>query len=95
MSHDTHRMDDASLAAFATLDHAKRRTVVLCAFAKHGPMTDRQCAKAIGAGDDLNAARPRITELLDGKLLVFAGRTRCPVTKKTVRVCKVAVKEAA
>lgn len=88
MYHDSHRMDDASLSAFASLDRAKRRTVVLCAFAKHGPMTDRECASAIGAGDDLNAARPRITELLDKGLLVFAGRVRCPVTRKTVRRCK-------
>lgn len=95
MSHDTHRMDDASLAAFASLDHAKRRTVVLCAYAKHGPLTDRECAKVTGAGDDLNAVRPRITELLDDRLLKFAGRTRCPVTRKTVRVCEVAKKEAA
>ena len=39
---------------------------------------------------DMNAVRPRITELIDAGYLMEVGKIKCPVTGKTVRVVGIA-----
>lgn len=51
------------------------------------PPTDRQVAEALGFVD-LNAVRPRITELIEAGLAVEVGAVSCPVTGKTVRITR-------
>lgn len=50
----------------------------------NGPATDRQVAQGLGFSD-MNAVRPRITELLDRGEVRETGSTRCPTTGKNVR----------
>lgn len=52
---------------------------------EHGPRTDREVAREMGFGENLNAVRPRLTELIDAHRLMEVGNVRCPVTGKTVR----------
>ena len=52
-------------------------------------MTDREIKEAMGHAD-MNAVRPRITELIDAGYLMETGKVKCPVTGKTVRVVGVA-----
>jgi hypothetical protein len=51
--------------------------------------TDRDIKTALGH-EDMNAIRPRVTELLKKGLIFEAIPTRCKVTNKTVRRVKVA-----
>lgn len=51
------------------------------------PATDRQLAEALGFAD-LNAVRPRITELLALGLIAEMPGVRCEVTGKTVRTTR-------
>ena len=48
-------------------------------------LTDRQ-VMAHMRFTDMNAVRPRITELIDAGYLMEVGKVKCPVTGKTVRV---------
>ena len=48
-------------------------------------MTDRQIAEALGYSD-LNAVRPRITELVQGGILRECGTTTCETTGRPVRL---------
>lgn len=52
----------------------------------HGEATDRQIAYGMGFGENLNAVRPRITELIERGGLREVRNARCFVTGKTVRV---------
>ena len=51
---------------------------------KHGPATDRQVMIGLGF-TDMNAVRPRCTELIDANRLMEVGDIRCPTTGKMVR----------
>lgn len=53
-----------------------------------GVWTDRQIKTGLEMGD-MNAVRPRISELLERNALEVAGDTVCPVTGKTVRVVRI------
>ena len=62
------------------------------AFASGGPapgplMTDRQVKNILGL-EDMNSVRPRITEMVKKGVLTEESSTKCPVTGKTVRVCR-------
>ena len=51
------------------------------------PMTDRQIINALRV-EDVNNIRPEITRLKQQGVLIEAGKTKCPITGKTVRtVC--------
>jgi hypothetical protein len=65
---------------------SKRAEAVLAWITKHGPHTDREIAYGMGFGENLNAVRPRITELLGICKLMEVCNRKCPITKKTVRV---------
>lgn len=76
-----------SSAAFQSLDVAAREALILYAYRLAGrPMTDRDVATALGF-NDMNAVRPRCTDLIDRGLLREVGEIRCQVTGITVRVC--------
>lgn len=79
-------MHSNSIAAWRNLDTATRSRMVLDAFAKHGGMTDRQCMEALGFGD-MNAVRPRITELVQVGLLTESCNVFDSVTRRNVRCC--------
>jgi hypothetical protein len=64
---------------------SKRAAAVLAWLTERGPHTDRQVAYGMGFGENLNAVRPRITELIDLHLLMEVGDVVCPVTRKSVR----------
>ena len=70
----------------------KRQREILKAFRQRATLTDRECLTALGYSD-MNAVRPRITELIDSGVLREVGETKCPVTKKRVRLCEIAPKE--
>jgi hypothetical protein len=71
---------------------AKRRNDVFMAFIELGrPATDREICHRLGYSD-MNAARPRITELVDEGELIEWGKVRDSLTGRRVRVCK--IKEA-
>lgn len=89
MAHPTHTMHANSLAAYADLDLDPREKLCLAAYeTAAGPLTDRECAYALGF-DDLNACRPRITSLLKKGKLREWGNVKCSITGKTVRACEV------
>jgi len=75
-------------------DFTKRQREILGAFAQRVTLTDRECLAALGYAD-MNAVRPRITELIDQGVLREIGGTSCPVTKKRVRVCEIAPRKPA
>lgn len=65
---------------------SRRATAVLGWIRIYGPHTDRQIAQGMGFGADMNAVRPRVTELIQAGLLEELRDVRCPVTGKTVRI---------
>jgi hypothetical protein len=82
-----------SLAAYETgrIDRFPQRARNILALfeRKRIPMTDR--AVMIGLGHfDMNAVRPRITELVEAGVLIEVSTTIDPETKKTVRVVDLA-----
>lgn len=75
-------------------DREKRRAEVFEVYVKAGrSMTDREVCKALGY-NDLNAVRPRCSELVDEGLLIEVGKTRCPITNRRVRLMRVREREA-
>lgn len=52
---------------------------------KHGAHTDREVMNGMGF-TDMNSVRPRITELVDAKLLIEVDKVRDELTRKHVRV---------
>lgn len=65
-----------------------RRAAVLAWIQEHGPATDRQVMHGLGF-TDMNAVRPRITELLDMGLLRECGRVVDAKTGMKVRQVEV------
>ena len=62
-----------------------RASDILEHFRSGAALTDRAVKEAMWY-DDMNTVRPRITELVQAGYLREAGKTKCPVTGKTVRV---------
>lgn len=69
---------------------SKRAADVLAVYrrATH-PITDREVKDVLGFAD-MNAVRPRITELIESGLLRECGRIKDDATRKMVRVVEVA-----
>ena len=80
-------MRDHSLKAFAEeeVKLSAREQAIYDHLKKHGPRTDRELAAALGFGENLNAVRPRVTELIAATRLMELAPVRDPVTGKTVR----------
>ncbi len=88
MTHLSHTMHENSLEAYRSEEPklSRRALAILTWITEHGPRTDRQVAQGMGFGNDMNAVRPRISELIEsGKLMEVTSR-KCPDTRKTVRV---------
>jgi hypothetical protein len=67
------------------VDKDKRKAEIMDAFEREGkPMTDRQLARYLGY-QDLNAIRPRVTELIAEKKLREYSTVICETTKRPVR----------
>ncbi|NLF40951.1 hypothetical protein GX586_16025 [bacterium] len=77
------------MRAFRSLDSGGRRAIILRAFSEHGAMTDRVLCAVLGFSD-MNAVRPRVTELVHAGQ-VIEERTVCDeVTGRRVRLCRLA-----
>lgn len=88
--HAVHRMHENSLDAYG-VEREKlgpRARAVLAWVRGHGPATDRDIMRGLGFSDP-NAVRPRVTELVEYRLLVETGRRVDSITRKTVRVVDV------
>ena len=67
---------------------SRRAQMVLDWVRANGRATDRQIVDGLGFRD-MNACRPRVTELVQMGALVEVGTVTCPVTHKTVRLVDV------
>lgn len=78
---------DNSIAAYRAQERklSARAVAVLAWVTEQGPRTDREVAYGMGFGENLNAVRPRITELIERGSLLEVCNVKCPVTGKTVR----------
>ena len=81
-------MHKNSLAAFNSLDTKTRKHIILRLYELHGPQTDRQILQKLDFYD-MNAVRPRISELIDEGILKECGDTLDEETGRTVRVVRV------
>ncbi len=78
------RMHANSLAAYDTTDFGDReRAIIQCLGHSSVPLTAREIAQRLGFSD-LNACRPRLTELRDAGHICECGSVKCPVSHKTV-----------
>lgn len=86
-AHLDHRMHEHSLKAYAEEERklGKRAQAIYDRVKQFGPHTDRELAAALGFGENLNAVRPRVTELIAATRLMELAPVRDPVTGKTVR----------
>lgn len=66
-------------------DLKSRSLAILVEIRKNGPGTVRQIKDRMGF-TEMNAVRPRITELVEDKLLREVDNVKCEVTGKTVCV---------
>jgi hypothetical protein len=71
----------------------KRHQKVISALRQGGTLSDREVMIACGFSD-MNAVRPRITELIEVGIVEPHGDIICPVTKKRVRLVRLAKREA-
>ena len=77
-----------SLSAYHSLNLNPREEAVLATYVQAStPMTDRECVRRMGL-TEMNAARPRITALIDAGLLEETGTTVDRETRKSVRLCR-------
>lgn len=91
--HATHEMHSNSLAAYAGLDGLpyRQREVLGCYISSLFAMSDREALERMGL-NDMNAIRPRITELIKKELLEECRSAICHVTHRKVRVCRPTLK---
>jgi hypothetical protein len=90
MKHTSHRMHTNSVACWSDLDTSERARLVLSVYQNSSvPLTDRECAERLGF-KDMNAVRPRCTELRDALILVECGKAKDHISGKTVRTMCVA-----
>jgi hypothetical protein len=66
-------------------DFGDRMRQIIDWLQEHGPATDRQLCYGLGFRD-MNAVRPRVTELLDSFRLREVGETKDELTGRTVRL---------
>ncbi|MFA5265067.1 MAG: hypothetical protein WC378_14680 [Opitutaceae bacterium] len=86
---NSHTNSAASLAQERDNGRLGRRAeaVLMALRSFQSPPTDRMIAEKLGYAD-LNAVRPRITELIELGLVVEMRSTTCQVTGKTVRTTR-------
>jgi len=74
---------ETRLESFILTDKPKRRAEILSALTK--PMTARQLAYKLGYRD-LNAVKPRLTELVGANKVKVVGKVKDELTGRTVAV---------
>lgn len=86
-AHAQHRMHRHSLDAYLAekLRLSERARTIYLWVLEHGRATDREIMHGLRFSDP-NCIRPRVTELVDQKLLREVARRYDPDTRKTVRV---------
>ena len=92
----TSNIHDNSIQTFyeTEQERAKRAADVYEAFVRMGrPVSDREVMDALGYRD-MNAVRPRITEMIDAGELIEVGKVRDHVTGRRVRITKIREREA-
>jgi hypothetical protein len=78
-----------SMKSFKELSAGSRHLLIVKLCQQEArPLTDREIMKGLGFCD-LNSVRPRISELIDFKILYESGSTRDSDTGKTVRLVRV------
>lgn len=77
-----------SAECYATLNLSAREESVPSAFVGELWLTDRQVMNKLGL-TDMNAVRPRLSELIKAGILIECGKTKDETTGKTVRLCTV------
>ena len=86
-------MHSNSLAAYAenkTRVFAERQEQVIAHVSQFGPVTDREIVEGLRFGD-MNAVRPRVTELVADGVLIEYDHVIDPATNRTVRRTAIAV----
>jgi hypothetical protein len=80
-----------SIESNQLFDKAAREALVIRIYenARGTPLTDRQVLQQTGM-EDMNYVRPSITGLIERGLAQEVGKTRCPVTKRHVRLVRLA-----
>jgi hypothetical protein len=78
-------MHTNSLNAFHAATFTVRELEIINAIQKYGSSTDRQIKDILGF-TDMNAVRPRISELIIKGKLEERGSQHDPVTKRNVRI---------
>lgn len=80
-----------SLAAYhdGAKEFTKRHALVIDAVRKLGKATDRQIKELLGFSD-MNAVRPRVTELVQASRLEECGNVVDAVTRRPVRTVRMA-----
>lgn len=83
---DEKEVHQNSIDAYHSLDRDTRRKHVLAVYQArpNEALTDRMVVKALGF-EDMNQARPRITELCKSGMLVETGKVTDLLTGKKVR----------
>lgn len=83
---------DNSASAYEAGSRAlsRRAELVLNEIRVHGPLTDREVRDGLNPAWDMNAVRPRISELVHDGSLVEVGKRIDPVTRMPVRVVAIA-----
>jgi hypothetical protein len=87
MKHQTHRLDRNSLKALKEelqIFSRRENEILGLLHTRNAPMTDREIMIALGY-QDMNAVRPRLSELMDRLWIKKVCDTYDPVTKKSVR----------
>lgn len=92
--HTQHRMHENSLDAYRgeRRRFGRRAQTIRDWFAAHGAGTDRDVMRGLGFSE-MNAVRPRCTELVDLGVLVEVGSRVCRETGKRVRVLDLSMAE--
>lgn len=89
-AHATHHVHTNSAASLATLhDLGDRERRIVSALSILVIATDRQIAEWLNL-TDMNAVRPRVSEMIKRGVLREVGSQACHVTGRTVRLIEVA-----
>lgn len=83
---------DNSVIAYHLMDKDGRRKAILGVYGPRSELTDRQVTYALGF-QDLNAARPRISEMVNAGILIECGKVKDELTGRPVRLTRLARKQ--
>jgi hypothetical protein len=82
-SHDMRENSRQAYAAAHEILRGRKRAVINALHQVGSPLTDRQIAAHLGLGRD--GVQPRVSDLIDDRILVEVDRVECPITGHEVR----------